>query len=133
MNVNERESISAARQGPTVINMTSDCSYRLAMLRDSVCHDQQPMEIPASQESKIITCLQHIYFCFTANKSFTRKRRMAAMEKGNTINSVSKIDRASRILFPLSFFVINLFYWWAYVAHDDEEDAWAAMKKNYYL
>ncbi|KAL1509560.1 hypothetical protein ABEB36_004274 [Hypothenemus hampei] len=30
-------------------------------------------------------------------------------------NSVSKIDRASRVVFPLFFVTINLFYWYAYL------------------
>ncbi|XP_069677742.1 gamma-aminobutyric acid receptor alpha-like [Periplaneta americana] len=31
-------------------------------------------------------------------------------------NSVSKIDRASRIVFPLCFLAINVFYWYAYLS-----------------
>ncbi|XP_055907991.1 gamma-aminobutyric acid receptor alpha-like [Eupeodes corollae] len=31
-------------------------------------------------------------------------------------NSVSKIDRASRVVFPLLFLIINLFYWTAYLS-----------------
>lgn len=34
-------------------------------------------------------------------------------------NSVSKIDRASRIFFPLVFFVINLFYWYSYLSKSE--------------
>jgi len=34
-------------------------------------------------------------------------------------NSVSKIDRASRIVFPLLFLMINLFYWYSYLAKSE--------------
>jgi hypothetical protein len=32
-------------------------------------------------------------------------------------NSVSKIDRAYRIVFPLSFIAINAFYWYVYLSN----------------
>lgn len=34
-------------------------------------------------------------------------------------NSVSKIDRASRIVFPLFFLAINVFYWFAYLSRSE--------------
>ncbi|XP_025153130.1 gamma-aminobutyric acid receptor alpha-like isoform X2 [Harpegnathos saltator] len=34
-------------------------------------------------------------------------------------NSVSKIDRASRVVFPLFFLAINLFYWYAYLSRSE--------------
>lgn len=34
-------------------------------------------------------------------------------------NSVSKIDRASRVFFPLIFLVINLFYWYSYLSKSE--------------
>lgn len=42
-----------------------------------------------------------------------RKRRQPRF------NSVSKIDRASRIVFPVLFFIINLFYWWLYLLRSE--------------
>ena len=47
---------------------------------------------------------------------------------GNTINSVSKIDRLSRVLFPVTFFLLNAFYWWGYVTKDDHF-TWAHLDK----
>ncbi|CAG9854553.1 unnamed protein product [Phyllotreta striolata] len=44
-----------------------------------------------------------------SEKSFKRKKRSPRF------NSVSKIDRASRILFPLLFLAINAFYWYSYL------------------
>lgn len=37
-------------------------------------------------------------------------------------NSVSKIDRASRVVFPLSFLIINLFYWYWYLYNGSKID-----------
>ncbi|XP_058788997.1 gamma-aminobutyric acid receptor alpha-like isoform X7 [Phymastichus coffea] len=37
-------------------------------------------------------------------------------------NSVSKIDRASRLVFPLFFLAINLFYWFAYLSRSKRID-----------
>ncbi|XP_059487386.1 gamma-aminobutyric acid receptor alpha-like isoform X2 [Neocloeon triangulifer] len=34
-------------------------------------------------------------------------------------NSVSKIDRASRLVFPLCFLCINVFYWYSYLARSE--------------
>ncbi|CAH0561211.1 unnamed protein product [Brassicogethes aeneus] len=46
----------------------------------------------------------------TGHRPRRRKRRTPRF------NSVSKIDRASRIVFPLLFFTINLVYWWSYLS-----------------
>lgn len=40
----------------------------------------------------------------------TRSKRMPRF------NSVSKIDRASRVFFPFVFLLINLFYWYSYLS-----------------
>lgn len=40
-------------------------------------------------------------------------------------NSVSKIDRVSRLVFPLSFLAINLFYWFAYLSRSKRIDYFA--------
>ena len=35
------------------------------------------------------------------------------------MNSVSNIDEISRVLFPLSFLLINLIYWCTYLTHSE--------------
>ena len=39
------------------------------------------------------------------------------------LNSVSNIDKASRILFPITFAIINYFYWHTFMLQDDDTDA----------
>ena len=34
---------------------------------------------------------------------------------GTQMNSVSKIDKISRVVFPVLFLTINLFYWYVYL------------------
>ncbi|KAH8270179.1 hypothetical protein KR018_005378 [Drosophila ironensis] len=51
--------------------------------------------------------------------SYYRREEMEARRKGKRTpqyNSVSKIDRASRIVFPLLFLLINVFYWYGYLS-----------------
>ncbi|KAG8225043.1 hypothetical protein J437_LFUL000021 [Ladona fulva] len=40
-------------------------------------------------------------------------------------NSVSKIDRASRVVFPLCFLAINLFYWYNYLSRSERMNSHA--------
>lgn len=46
-----------------------------------------------------------------SNEAIRRQR-----SRGTQFNSVSKIDKISRIVFPLLFFIINLFYWYIYLS-----------------
>lgn len=47
------------------------------------------------------------------NKLRKRKKRTPRY------NSVSKIDKASRIVFPLLFAAINVFYWYSYLSRSE--------------
>ncbi|XP_058055080.1 gamma-aminobutyric acid receptor alpha-like [Anopheles bellator] len=51
----------------------------------------------------------------TPNVHRTRRRR----KREPRFNSVSKIDRASRIFFPLLFLAINVFYWSLYLSRSE--------------
>ncbi len=47
-------------------------------------------------------------------------RAMEDPEKA--LNSVSKIDKISRVFFPLTFALINAFYWYNYLKHSERID-----------
>ncbi|XP_032787616.1 gamma-aminobutyric acid receptor alpha-like [Daphnia magna] len=66
------------------------------------------------------SCMKQLYYCLIANQSFRAKRKRRALAKGNIINSVSKIDSISRILFPVTFSIINVIYWWGYIAQNND-------------
>ncbi|XP_046814431.1 gamma-aminobutyric acid receptor alpha-like isoform X3 [Vespa crabro] len=50
------------------------------------------------------------------NKRIAPRKRRRRTPK---YNSVSKIDRASRVVFPLFFLAINVFYWYAYLSRSE--------------
>ena len=57
---------------------------------------------------------------------------MEAASTGNGMNSTSKIDSVARILFPLSFGLFNITYWYSYFQAQkpfDWDDHW--LKGNY--
>lgn len=66
------------------------------------------------------TCMRQMFYCLAANQSFRLKRKRQALAKGNIINSVSKIDSASRVLFPVTFSIINVIYWWGFIAQNND-------------
>ncbi|KAI4462496.1 neurotransmitter gated ion channel [Holotrichia oblita] len=48
-----------------------------------------------------------------------QKQRRKKKKRARRFNSVSKIDRASRVVFPLLFVTINLFYWYSYLSRTE--------------
>ncbi|XP_075734536.1 gamma-aminobutyric acid receptor subunit alpha-2 [Rhipicephalus microplus] len=57
-------------------------------------------------------CCSQFINCMLGNERYRDEMRRRA-DRGATVNSVSQIDRVSRVLFPCSFIVINLFYWFS--------------------
>ncbi|KAF2367679.1 Neurotransmitter-gated ion-channel [Trinorchestia longiramus] len=51
--------------------------------------------------------------CVVGSESYRRARERQATITGS-VNSVSKIDKLSRVLFPLSYGLLNLWYWYSY-------------------
>ncbi|XP_059080486.1 uncharacterized protein LOC131878512 [Tigriopus californicus] len=58
-------------------------------------------------------CWRQFIFCLLANENYRRERQKEAAKSGTT-NSTSKIDSVARILFPVSFGLFNLAYWYSY-------------------
>ncbi|KAL3174199.1 hypothetical protein MRX96_041356 [Rhipicephalus microplus] len=50
--------------------------------------------------------------------SLMARRRMSSQIQELWINSVSKVDRISRVVFPLAFIVVNVVYWLTYFRED---------------
>ncbi len=57
--------------------------------------------------AKVCDCLR----CLTQTKTY---RGMKKKDMSGYINSVSKIDRGSRVVFPVCFVIFNAVYWVAY-------------------
>ncbi|XP_022653054.1 gamma-aminobutyric acid receptor alpha-like isoform X1 [Varroa destructor] len=75
---------------------------------------------PRPARRRVNRWLQFLY-CIAGNKRYRDEMRRSA-PRGQTANSVSKIDRCSRILFPVSFIVLNVLYWVGYTQF--AEDGW---------
>ncbi len=56
--------------------------------------------------------LKNFWKCVINDPVFKKQMTKRAHFKG--INSVSKCDRISRIVFPLSFLLLNIAYWYVY-------------------
>lgn len=82
--------------------------HSTAKIRTNRRHQQKP------------SCMKQMFYCLAANQSFRLKRKRQALAKGNIINSVSKIDSASRVLFPVTFSIINVIYWWGFIAQNND-------------
>lgn len=78
-----------------------------------------------TQTDKKISKMRQLFYCIIGDDAFRKQRQREAALKlessGNLkrhVNSVSHIDQAARILFPLSFASLNLFYWFFYLHAD---------------
>lgn len=62
---------------------------------------------------------------YTQNTPSVQRRQMRNASERNgyrrTFNSVSKIDKISRVVFPLLFFIINVIYWCFYLTRSQRK------------
>ena len=58
--------------------------------------------------------LKQIVLCLLANQEYRTRRSAEAKGRGVIVNSSSRIDRISRLMFPLSFTAFNILYWVSY-------------------
>nr|XP_053626173.1 uncharacterized protein LOC128684056 [Cherax quadricarinatus] len=66
-----------------------------------------------TQTEKKERCWTQFYHCVLGDENYRRERqRTACLQR--SINSVSVIDTVSRILFPMSYGLLNLWYWYSY-------------------
>jgi len=66
-----------------------------------------------TQTETKMSCFRQFIFCLLANEKYRRSRQLEATRQGST-NSTSRIDSVARILFPLSFGLFNITYWYSY-------------------
>nr|WGW19942.1 cationic GABAA receptor subunit alpha-like [Procambarus clarkii] len=66
-----------------------------------------------TQTEKKERCWTQFYHCVLGDENYRRERqRTASLQR--SMNSVSVIDTVSRIFFPLSYGLLNLWYWYSY-------------------
>lgn len=75
-----------------------------------------------TQTERKISKFRQLIYCIMGDEEFRKQRQREAsshIEGSGSfkrhVNSVSHIDQAARILFPLSFATLNLFYWFFYL------------------
>lgn len=78
-------------------------------------HSQPKTQSQSEAESQLIKTPSPQRVGSPSKRIAPRKRR----RRTPRYNSVSKIDRASRVVFPLFFLAINLFYWYAYLSRSE--------------
>ena len=87
---------------------------------ETMAKKRSKMRVNRRHEPDDPSCVKQMFYCLVANQSFRQKRKRQALAKGNIINSVSKIDSISRVLFPVTFSVINVIYWWGFIAQNND-------------
>ncbi|XP_039959702.1 gamma-aminobutyric acid receptor subunit alpha-6 isoform X2 [Bactrocera tryoni] len=87
------------------------------------------MERTTQTEPPVISKGKQMWLCLIGDDKFRRQReRAAAVTKGSRyVNSVSLIDRVSRVAFPMSFAFFMLLYWLAYGMYK-KEFTWSTVK-----
>lgn len=81
-------------------------------------------------------CLVQFWYCFTSNEKYKqemRRRRGPQNQSFGAVNSVSKIDKVSRIMFPLIFFILNVIYWTYYIHQRSTEFHQNEINLNYWI
>lgn len=79
-------------------------------------------------------CIVQFWYCFTSNEKYKqemRRRRGPHDQSFGAVNSVSKIDKVSRIMFPLIFFILNVIYWTYYIHERSTEFHQGEINLNY--
>ncbi|XP_028968330.1 gamma-aminobutyric acid receptor alpha-like [Galendromus occidentalis] len=68
---------------------------------------------PPPPQPRRLPCFLEFLMCMISHEKYRDELRRSA-PKGQFVNSVSQIDKVSRVLFPVSFFFLNIIYWLGY-------------------
>uniref|UniRef100_A0A182XYF7 Uncharacterized protein n=1 Tax=Anopheles stephensi TaxID=30069 RepID=A0A182XYF7_ANOST len=74
---------------------------------------------------------KQVWLCFLGDDQFRRRRQREASARGGGnrhVNSVSLIDQAARVLFPMSFTFFNILYWLVYYTYQ-ADFTWTPLKE----
>ncbi|KAG1674533.1 Gamma-aminobutyric acid receptor alpha-like [Nymphon striatum] len=108
----EEEALIASRHNhDTSVEMNADAEQNFTN------EDVRCAETRRSCLHKVKTCRATIFcsqflHCIISDDSYREIHRKSRKENG--VNSVSFIDRVSRVLFPFTFIILNVFYWLSY-------------------
>ena len=67
---------------------------------------------------KEVSFWHKLFSCLKGSQKYRDSMRRRARRAGHLANSVSRLDKISRVLFPLTFLVINIIYWTVYYFDD---------------
>jgi hypothetical protein len=81
-------------------------------LFDSNLKNLVSMKMKSTSNKTFKDFLHNFWKCVINDPAFKKQMTKRAHFKG--INSVSRCDRVSRIMFPLSFLLLNTAYWYIY-------------------
>ncbi|GBM74171.1 Gamma-aminobutyric acid receptor alpha-like [Araneus ventricosus] len=99
--------------GPTTVSGRDVVLYPSPLLR-SAKRKRSSSHLPSCRDMRI--CCIQFWNCIMASESYKACMRRRVAGRPDAVNSVSKIDEISRILFPCCFAALNLFYWFLYAS-----------------
>ncbi|XP_071043648.1 gamma-aminobutyric acid receptor subunit alpha-6-like isoform X2 [Parasteatoda tepidariorum] len=97
--------------GPTTVSGGDTVLYPSPLLRSSK-RKRSSNYLPSCRDVRI--CCIQFWNCFLASEEYKAAMRRRVAGRTDAVNSVSKIDEISRILFPCCFVALNLLYWIVY-------------------
>ncbi|GFU19857.1 gamma-aminobutyric acid receptor alpha-like [Nephila pilipes] len=104
---------SSRTMGPTTVSGRDVVFYPSPLLR-STKRKRSSGHLPSCRDMRI--CCVQFWNCIMASDQYKAAMRRRVAGRPDAVNSVSKIDEISRILFPCCFAVLNLFYWFIYAS-----------------
>ncbi|CAN8032809.1 unnamed protein product, partial [Ixodes persulcatus] len=123
ISVKDRGRIPNTRDDCESVASESPVPARYLEYVPSRCH--QELHHRARRRRKHYHCCAQFLYCMVGNERFRNEMRLRA-DRGAIVNSVSQIDRVSRVLFPFCFILINLFYWFSFGR--DRPEGWGVQE-----